>query len=617
MRDTFTPTAGPRGGLRVLLLLLGLLAPAPLRAQEVAPVTVQGEPVFTVTARGDTSAAVRARRVGERIGERLLTDEPLAPVRAARADTGAVVLVAGDTLLRVTPRDAEVATARPLEPGAVPRATMRLAEEWAEALREAFARVAAEERERVVVEGIPLFEVGGVPELRAARRAAAISLRVGEAARAADEPEIRAVRRGAGAAVVADGRALVEVSPAEAAARDTTPLALAEAWAEEVRAGVEILREQRTWPFVLRVLGLALAATLAAAAVHWLLRRLLRRLEARHRFDERVRESFALVAARWGISFLQFLTWTTLAVLVLWIVPRTRPFVYAALDRALEALGRATDWLVGEGLVVALIVVTTVLIARFLGDVVRHLVHAYGVRHGGRVALRAGTLAGTMDTATQLLVLFIGVLAVLGQLDVDPVPLLASAGVAGIALGFGVQSLIRDFFTGFFILLEDQYGVGDVIRVGGITGKVEQLTLRITQIRGLDGSLTSIPNGEILSVTNLSKDWAQVVLDVRVALGEDVARATEVIARTAKALADDWPDRVRGEPEVLGVETVDPAARAITIRVILKTAPLEQWAVSRELRRRLVDAFEEEGIEVPPRSAFGLPEEGAERPPGP
>ena len=598
-----------------LLLLLAFVAP--LQAQELAPVVVGREAVFQVASAGDTSAVLRARRIQDRLEERLATDEPLAPLRVERTDSAAALLLAGDILLRVTPRDAEVVLARPIRPGEIGPATAQVARTWAEALRPVFARLAAEERARVVLEGIPLFEVGGTPELRAARRAAAITLRISEYAAADPAQPLRVERVGRGAAVLAGTETLVDISSADAAARETTPVELAREWATQIERVAALVRQEQTWPAVLRIGIAVLAAILLAWALHRLLGRFARQMNAPQRPDEGLRGSIAAVIARWGIRLLQLILWVGLALLILWLLPRTRPIVYAAVDRALSTFARVAVWLFGPGLVVLLILVVTLLTARFVGAVVQHLVVSLGMRHGGRVALRAGTLSGTVAAAAQVLVLFVGVLTVLAQLDVDPVPLLASAGVAGIAIGFGVQSLIRDFFTGFFILLEDQYGVGDVIRVGAISGRVERLTLRITQIRSLDGSLTSIPNGEITTVTNLSKDYAQVVIDVPVALGEDVDRASEVIARTARELAAEWADRVRGEPEVLGVESVDPATRAMTIRVTMRTAPLEQWGVSRELRRRLVDAFEASGIEVPPRSALTFPDAAATGSPAP
>ena len=426
---------------------------------------------------------------------------------------------------------------------------------------------------------------------------------------------VRAAPRGDGAVVTAGDTVLVEISAAEAAARGVQPAELAQEWAAEIQRAVSVLREQGSWTYLLRIGVVALLATLLVGALSWTLRRFVRRRKAAARRTA-TGEALGLrvMALGWTITVVQFFLWTGLTLHLLWLFPRTRPITFAAAERAVATLGReitrAAAWLGSSGIFVALILVATLLGMRFFGVVVRQLVLGFGARRGGRVALRVGTLAGTVVRVAQLLVLFLGILALLSQLEIDAVPLLASAGVVGIALGFGVQSLIRDFFTGFFILLEDQYGVGDIIRVGAVAGTVERFTLRITQLRGVDGSLTSIPNGEITTVTNLSKDYAQVVMDVRVLLGEDVDRATEVIAETARQLAEDWQERIRGEPEVWGIESIDTAAQAVAIRVVIKTAPLERFRVSRELRRRILDAFAEQGIRVPPRSVVTLSAEG-------
>ncbi len=590
-------------------------ASAPLRAQEVASVEVGGQTVLSVGALGGASATARAAAIQQALATRLQGDDPLAPITVMRSDSTAALAIGGDTLLVVTPRDAEVVLGRPVPPGTAAEATAQVGRQWAAALTQVFARAAAEERARVVVQGIPLFEVGGTPDLRAARRAEAVGLRIAALAGAEGAvPEIRAQQRGEGAAIVAGDTDLMEIGSAEAAAFDTAPEELARERAVYVERVVGSIRQQRSWPYRLRLLGYVLAASLAMLAFHLLLRRLARRVRSRGRAEEEHGLGLGPVFLLWALSVAQFWGWVALGVFLLWLIPATRPVTFEAGAEAVDVLATTLAWLRDEGWVLALILLFTYFVARFAGAVVRRLIHVFGMRHGGRVELRAETLEGTVAGGVQLLVFFFGLLAVLAQLEVDLVPVLASAGVAGIAIGFGVQSLIRDFFTGIFILIEDQYGVGDLIQVGGVSGKVERFTLRITQIRSLDGSLTSIPNGEIVTVTNLSRDWSQVVLDANIALGEDVDRAIAVIEKTADDLAAAWGDRIQGEPEVLGVETVDPLAQAITIRVVLKTAPLERWTVSRELRRRILDAFRAEEIEVPPRAVVTLPSAGSPRP---
>jgi small conductance mechanosensitive channel len=185
---------------------------------------------------------------------------------------------------------------------------------------------------------------------------------------------------------------------------------------------------------------------------------------------------------------------------------------------------------------------------------------------------------------------------VLGQLGIDLGPLLAGAGVVGLAIGFGSQALVRDFLAGLFILVEDQFGVGDVVDVGEATGKVEAVSLRTTRIRSIDGVLWHVPNGEIRRVGNQSQHWSRALLDVQVAYGTDLRHARDVIKRVADALWHEGDDVIT-EPEILGVENL--AANGIDIRLSVDTQPSAQWRVARELRERLAAEFDREGIEIP------------------
>jgi small conductance mechanosensitive channel len=178
-------------------------------------------------------------------------------------------------------------------------------------------------------------------------------------------------------------------------------------------------------------------------------------------------------------------------------------------------------------------------------------------------------------------------------------PLIAGAGIAGVAIGFGAQSLVKDFLSGIFMLVEDQYGVGDIVDVGEATGTVEAVTLRTTRIRSVDGTVWHVPNGTIDRVGNMSQQWARALLDVDVAYGTDIDDAQRVIKAVADAVAEDpeWRHRILEPPEVWGIESMGPDA--ISIRLVVKTRPGDQFPVMRELRRRLSDTFLSEGIEMP------------------
>ena len=174
-------------------------------------------------------------------------------------------------------------------------------------------------------------------------------------------------------------------------------------------------------------------------------------------------------------------------------------------------------------------------------------------------------------------------------------PLLASAGIAGLAVGFGAQSLVKDVISGFFILFEDQFGIGDVVKIGDFSGVVEQMTLRATVLRNLQAS-SPVPNGNIPHVTVMTKEWARAVLDITVPHHEELARVFEVLQDIATRLAKDWPDRVLEQPTILGVEKLDDSG--VPIRCIVKTPPFKQADVLREWRRRVKDEFDRTGIEL-------------------
>ena len=216
-----------------------------------------------------------------------------------------------------------------------------------------------------------------------------------------------------------------------------------------------------------------------------------------------------------------------------------------------------------------------------------------------RQSQRADTLSEVARSLTTFTVWVLALFVILAVLDVDASAIFAGAGFLGLGLGFGAQQLISDFTSGFFMLAEDQYGVGDFIDLGEAKGTVEQVSLRTTSLRDVDGTLWFVPNGEVRRVGNMSQHWSRAVIDVDVAYDTDVAKARSVILDTAKSLAeeDQWADKVLSEPEVWGVENLGPDA--ISVRLVLKTRPLQQFVVARELRERIKTALSEAGIEIP------------------
>ena len=216
-----------------------------------------------------------------------------------------------------------------------------------------------------------------------------------------------------------------------------------------------------------------------------------------------------------------------------------------------------------------------------------------------RSQARAKTAGSLLKSITTFVLLTIGVIIVLALIGVNVAPIIASAGVVGIALGFGAQSLVKDFITGIFMIMEDQYGVGDVVQVGTVVGTVEQVGLRITRISDGDGIVWYVPNGSITALGNRSQGWGMAIVDVPISYGEDIDRVTEILRSTATALGDDpeWNDLILDEPPVVAVESITPIA--VTMRVLLKTLPGQNVPVARELRVRAIAALEREGISAP------------------
>jgi small conductance mechanosensitive channel len=212
---------------------------------------------------------------------------------------------------------------------------------------------------------------------------------------------------------------------------------------------------------------------------------------------------------------------------------------------------------------------------------------------------RARTIASVLNSATTAVVAVVTVPTVLSLLTLPTAPLLASAGAVGVALGLGAQSLVKDVLGGLFMIVEDQYGVGDLVDLGPAHGVVESVGLRVTRLRDGDGTVWYLRNGEISRVGNRSQGWARAVLDVGVAPGADLARVRAVLLGAAQTLVGDadLAGQVLEEPEVWGVEAV--SREAVVLRLVVRTAPMHQWTVARVLRARIVAAFEADGLGVP------------------
>lgn len=287
-----------------------------------------------------------------------------------------------------------------------------------------------------------------------------------------------------------------------------------------------------------------------------------------------------------------------------------------------ELLAKGADWFVARPLSVLLILVVAWAANRLARRAIRRFVeHAKddefqrrvaSVRRRTGVALldtgpvtsarraqRAEAIGAVMRSITTGVVYSLALLLALAELGVELGPLIAGAGIVGVALGFGAQSLVRDFLSGGFMLIEDQFGIGDVIDVGDAIGVVEGISLRTTKLRDLDGTLWHVPNGEVRRVGNKSQEWARALLDISVAYGTNIDRAAAVILRVAETMRqeEEFRNVIIEDPEIWGVQLL--GADGVAIRLVIKVRPGEQWNLERKFRWRIKDAFDAEGIEIP------------------
>lgn len=262
---------------------------------------------------------------------------------------------------------------------------------------------------------------------------------------------------------------------------------------------------------------------------------------------------------------------------------------------------RTVQFLLDKPLKLLLVVIVAAVLSRVLGRLARRTVETMaGItpmrRASARADQRARTLAAVTGSVVRIVVWTTAGLTVLGMLGISLGPLIAGASIVGVALGFGAQALVRDFLSGFFILVEDQYGVGDTVNVVGTKGQIEDVSLRVTRLRADDGSVWFVPNGEIRKVSNATMGWQRALVDIVLHLDADFQHALELMTEECEAIANDpaWSADIVERPEVLGVN--DMSADGLTIRVVGRTAPQRQDAFARALRARIASRLVAEGI---------------------
>lgn len=263
------------------------------------------------------------------------------------------------------------------------------------------------------------------------------------------------------------------------------------------------------------------------------------------------------------------------------------------------------SWAGMGGAAISALRIAAIVVAAWVAiAVIQRAIRAFRIRIASRfddreAVKRAETLGRVFRYVAAVVVSLVAGMLVLGELGVSVAPILGAAGVVGLAVGFGAQSLVKDYFTGFFILLENQIRVGDVVKLGDNAGLVEVVTLRFVQLRDYDGRVHFVPNGAITTVINMSRGFAQAVMDIGVAYRENTDAVVQVMRDVGREMREDpaFAQRLLDDLEIAGVESLSDSS--VVIRCRFRCAPLEQWTVRREYLRRVKQAFDRAGIEIP------------------
>jgi small-conductance mechanosensitive channel len=262
------------------------------------------------------------------------------------------------------------------------------------------------------------------------------------------------------------------------------------------------------------------------------------------------------------------------------------------------------DWFMDTGIRVIVIIVVAVIIFFICRWIIPSIMKRTVTRRMAgedetEIKKRTDTLSSILVKIAGIIILVIAVITILPEFGVNIATLIAAIGIGGLAIAFAAQSLVKDYITGFFIILEDQYRVGDVVSIAGVAGGVEEIALRRTILRDLDGNVHSIPNGKVELSTNMTKKYSRVNLNISVGYGENLKRVIETINRVCQEMAEDpqWKDDFITTPSAVRVDKLGDSG--IDIKVLGDTKPSKQWALMGELRLRLKDTFDSEGIEIP------------------
>ena len=479
----------------------------------------------------------------------------------------------------------------------------QLSKEWAEKLDTAIKISKENMIDPIIIDGAIIFKVGPTEYLNASERAEIVNRRLRSFIDNPGKINPTSLSKNYGEWTISIGNVvLLTVVENDARLNSLKIEYLTKKWSKLVDKALERAKNERSpnhIVFVSAIIALFLIALFISYKVLKFAKDHLIKVFSNKKSRPRIqRYSRILIKLIYLMSIFALIIYT--GIFLMDLSPYSRPYLNTFLQDIPNIYNNLISFVYNNFIIIVIAIFTIVIlriadftiikIFNFLSQEVTH-------EKTDRFMQRADTLKSIITNISKVSIVCVGFLLITNQLSINLMPILASAGILGLAISFGAQNLVKDVINGFFIVFEDQYGVGDVITVDDKTGLVEKMNLRITQIRGLDGSLTTIPNSQVNIVTNQSKEWSRAILDIGININEDVERAMEVIMRAANKLKEDWSSKIIENPVMLGVDKVENSQ--MIIKMMVKTVPLEQWDVIRELRKRIKLEFDKENIELP------------------
>ena len=550
--------------------------------------------IFKVGSTDSLTHTERAEIINNRINTILKSKKPIPKTTIEPYGNKNLINIGEQVILTVTNQDTHDNL----------KSLRELSEEWAGKIDTGMQLFKESTKEPVIVDGAVIFTVGPTDSLIASERAIIVNRRLRSFVENPEKIKPATLSNIYGEWTISiDDVVLITVVDIDAKLNSIKIEDLAKNWSQLIDKTLERAKKERTPQYILFII-IKIILCIFLVFVAYKIFKIIKTIMIKPFITAKPTYKFQ----KYIKLFIKFIYWVIILsiniyalIYIMELTPYTRPYLNDFLQDIPKIFTHLVNISYNNVIIIAIIILLTIPALRLsnliISKIFNFIQQQVETENTDRFIQRSNTFKIIIKSLSHVIIIFIGFILITLQLNINILPILASAGILGLAISFGAQNLVKDLINGFFIVFEDQYGIGDVITVDNITGTVEKINLRITQLRGMDGSLTTIPNSNVNVIINLSKEWSRAILDIAINLNENPDKVMEIIMQTAKKLKEDWMDKIIEEPVMLGIDKIENSQ--MVIRIMLKTIPSKQWDVVRELRKRVKLAFDYEKISLP------------------